>query len=637
MQKPSHQKLIEEAPGPPSWIPKVRDTFARYRRHCRASGEVYECRHARVSRSSGRRRVLHGDEHPHTGRASGHRDGVRRRSRASEQIPRSPAGEPLGHSTQKPIYSPHGHVRSKCADQCRRSGTNNFSPAAGTLTRSRAFPGGSRRARRYARVFRRPSRCRRSTIRCWPRSSWLGRDARIEAIDAHGSAALGGNAHRRRENDGRVLLREIMRNDPTFQRGRPRRSTGCRATFASGTRRGADRPRRTNRITRRFARELALQTLCHGTEVGKRAPDEMPSVKRRARIDGDNDGRAFMQAISCYGTIEFMPDESDATDRTAARGLDARTFADDRSHRAAHERLRVDAIVPETPHAGRDQRGRRAREESSRPKIRAAFRSNGVLSSVALLTKADPWRVAPPGPARAAARVNRRRRRNSGSGSSGASSAPCRSSVGSSRSYSIGAGVVAGPCGYSYSRNLPDINRMADYQPSRSTRVFARDGSQLLANAVQTENRIWIPIAQIPVPVRNAFIATEDQHFYQHHGVDFGGIAARGYRRLAPRAISGRVDDHAATRPARCFSRAKCRVARKVQEALLAIEIERYYTKGRNPRALSQSSFTSVPARMVFEAAAHTYFGTERGAADDRRKPPCSPACRPRRRTTRRS
>ncbi len=59
--------------------------------------------------------------------------------------------------------------------------------------------------------------------------------------------------------------------------------------------------------SRRFARELALQTL-YGTEVGKRAPDEMLG-ETTARIDGA-DGRAFIKDL-VYGTIEFA-DESDA-------------------------------------------------------------------------------------------------------------------------------------------------------------------------------------------------------------------------------------------------------------------------------------------------------------------------------------
>src|SRR5271155_5468576 len=78
-------------------------------------------------------------------------------------------------------------------------------------------------------------------------------------------------------------------------------------------------------------------------------------------------------------------------------------------------------------------------------------------------------------------------------------------------------GVVA-----AYSRNLPDISRMADYQPASSTRIFARDGS-LLAS-VYKENRVRVPLSRVPPLVRDAFIANEDHNFYYHHGVDFESI-----------------------------------------------------------------------------------------------------------------
>ncbi len=82
-------------------------------------------------------------------------------------------------------------------------------------------------------------------------------------------------------------------------------------------------------------------------------------------------------------------------------------------------------------------------------------------------------------------------------------------------------GTIAGMVA-SYGRNLPDISRMADYQPASTTRIFARDGTQLAA--VYKENRVWVPIARIPPLVRDAFIANEDHNFYSHHGVDSGGI-----------------------------------------------------------------------------------------------------------------
>src|SRR5579872_3935446 len=75
------------------------------------------------------------------------------------------------------------------------------------------------------------------------------------------------------------------------------------------------------------------------------------------------------------------------------------------------------------------------------------------------------------------------------------------------------AGLIAGAVS-AYSRNLPDISRLADYQPARATRLFARDGTPLAS--VYKENRIWVPIDQIPLLVKEAFIANEDHNFYRH-------------------------------------------------------------------------------------------------------------------------
>ncbi len=169
-------------------------------------------------------------------------------------------------------------------------------------------------------------------------------------------------------------------------------------------------------------------------------------------------------------------------------------------------------------------------------------------------------------------------------------------------------GVVAGIVA-SYSRNLPDINRMADYQPSRSTRVYARNG-MLLANLYR-ENRTWVTIDKVPIRVRNAFIATEDAHFYQHHGVDFAGIiraALADYRHEQFQGASTITQQLAR----RLFLSDEVSISRKIQEALLAMEIERYYTKDDIlERYLNIIYFGS--GAYGIEAAAHTYFGTDVG------------------------
>ncbi len=168
------------------------------------------------------------------------------------------------------------------------------------------------------------------------------------------------------------------------------------------------------------------------------------------------------------------------------------------------------------------------------------------------------------------------------------------------------AGTVAGVV-YSYSRNLPDISRMADFQPSRSTRVYARDGT-LLATLYK-ENRIWIPISRIPQRVRNAFVANEDHNFYRHHGVDFGGIARAAladYRHEQLQGASTITQQLARA----LFLSNEVSISRKIQEALLAMEIERYYTKDEILERYLNLIYFGAGAYGI-EAAAHEYFGTD--------------------------
>ncbi len=168
------------------------------------------------------------------------------------------------------------------------------------------------------------------------------------------------------------------------------------------------------------------------------------------------------------------------------------------------------------------------------------------------------------------------------------------------------AGTVAGLV-YSYSRNLPDINKMADFQPSRSTRIYARDG-ELLATLYH-ENRLWVPISQVPQIVRESFVATEDRNFYRHRGVDFYGIVRAAYADYRHDEFQG-ASTITQQLARKLFLSDEVSVSRKIQEALLAIEIERYYTKDEIlERYLNLMYFGS--GAYGIQAAAHTYFGTD--------------------------
>jgi penicillin-binding protein 1A len=143
---------------------------------------------------------------------------------------------------------------------------------------------------------------------------------------------------------------------------------------------------------------------------------------------------------------------------------------------------------------------------------------------------------------------------------------------------------VAGVAGllWHYSKDLPDYSQLQDYEPPVMTRVHAADGSLLAEYADQ--RRLYLPIQAIPKLVTNAFIAAEDKNFYQHPGIDIQGIARAGLLY---------VENYGSSRRPQGASTITQQVAknflltnevsfeRKIKEALLALRIERTYSKDK--------------------------------------------------------
>ena len=143
---------------------------------------------------------------------------------------------------------------------------------------------------------------------------------------------------------------------------------------------------------------------------------------------------------------------------------------------------------------------------------------------------------------------------------------------------------VAGAAGmfWHFSKDLPDYSQLQDYEPPVMTRVHAGNGSLLAEYA--TQRRLYLPIQAIPKLVLNAFMSAEDKNFYDHGELDFQGIA-RAMVFMAQNYGTGRRPQGASTitqQVAKNFLLTnEASFERKIKEALLALKIERTYSKDK--------------------------------------------------------
>ncbi len=145
----------------------------------------------------------------------------------------------------------------------------------------------------------------------------------------------------------------------------------------------------------------------------------------------------------------------------------------------------------------------------------------------------------------------------------------------------VAVGGVAGLL-YHYSKDLPDYSQLQDYEPPVMTRVHAGNG-ELLAEYAK-ERRLYLPIQAIPKLVTNAFISAEDKNFYEHPGLDFNGIARAGWLYIQNIGTSRRPQGASTItqQVAKNFLLTnEVSFSRKIKEALLALKIERAYSKDR--------------------------------------------------------
>jgi penicillin-binding protein 1A len=134
----------------------------------------------------------------------------------------------------------------------------------------------------------------------------------------------------------------------------------------------------------------------------------------------------------------------------------------------------------------------------------------------------------------------------------------------------VGVGVAA-------AIHMPRVDGLANYTPNLVTQLYARDGSILSTYA--TERRVMLKEGEIPLVVQQAVLASEDANFFQHGGIDGMGILRAAWVDLR----AGKVVEGASTismQLARSLFLSRDKVwKRKIEEAFLAVELEKNYSK----------------------------------------------------------
>lgn len=126
---------------------------------------------------------------------------------------------------------------------------------------------------------------------------------------------------------------------------------------------------------------------------------------------------------------------------------------------------------------------------------------------------------------------------------------------------------------------LPDPETVATRHVQESTKIYDRTGEILLYDIYNEERRTIIPADQIPDTIKKATVAAEDARFYEHRGFDLRGITRAAVRGILNLEISGGGSTITQQLVKKALFGDQQTPARKLKEIMLAIEIERTFSK----------------------------------------------------------
>ncbi len=167
--------------------------------------------------------------------------------------------------------------------------------------------------------------------------------------------------------------------------------------------------------------------------------------------------------------------------------------------------------------------------------------------------------------------------------------------------------IALGALYYLISPKLPDVTTLHDVELQEPMYVYARDG-RLMAVFGETR-RYPIDIATVPEPLKQAFIAIEDSRFYEHHGVDYRGVARAVWLLVSTRDERVPGGSTITQQVARqFFLSSEYSYTRKIAEMMLAWRMERELSKDEIFELYLNKSFFGNRAYGV-AAAAEFYYG----------------------------
>ncbi len=157
-------------------------------------------------------------------------------------------------------------------------------------------------------------------------------------------------------------------------------------------------------------------------------------------------------------------------------------------------------------------------------------------------------------------------------------------------------------------KDLPDPNRLSDRQVSQSTKIFDRTGEHLLYEIYQNQKRTLVGLEQMSPLLPKAVVAVEDKKFYEHNGVALLSIARAGFNNLIGRKSgSGGASTLTQQLIKNTMVGNERSLFRKIKEALLALRLEKKYSKDEILKMyLNEVPFGST--NYGVEAASQSYF-----------------------------